>query len=129
MKEIYITIDLERDYNTNVFETYKQAQSYMNNAFNKGRNIILRYSKINNSHLGKASQIPCVKHVDIQKYIIQGVKHYRARVQGEDWKYETNPRETLDMFRNKIMDTLDCGIVTHFLEDWDPMEKAPKHLE
>ena len=71
----------------------------------------------------------CVKHIDIQKYIIQGVKHYRARVQSEDWKYETNPGETLDMFRNRIMDTLDCGIVTHFLEDWDPMGEAHKHLE
>jgi len=67
----------------------------------------------------------CVKHIDIQKYVIQGVKHYRARVRDEDWKYEIRPGETLDMFRGRIMDTLNCGIVTHFIEDWE----VGKHLK
>jgi len=60
-----------------------------------------------------------IKHIDIQAFTIDGVKHYRARIQGKDWSFETEPQETLDQFRWRIMDTLDCGIVTHFLEDWD----------
>ena len=59
-------------------------------------------------------------HVDIQQYIIGGIKHFRARVWGEDWSFETQPGETLDQFRGRIMNTLDIGIITHFVNDWEP---------
>ena len=59
------------------------------------------------------------EHIEIQAFTIEGVKHYRARIQDQEWSFETRPEETLDQFRWRIMDTLHCGIITHFLEDWD----------
>ena len=58
-------------------------------------------------------------HIEIQPYIIQEIKHYRARVlDAGDWIFETQPNETLDEFRARIMLELECGIITHFIEEW-----------
>ena len=65
-------------------------------------------------------------HVDIQPYTVDGVKHYRAREQGKDWKFETEVDETLDMFRSRIMNSLNSGIVTHFLADMKVGESVLK---
>jgi len=68
--------------------------------------------------LEKESNIKAV-HIDIQPYIVDGVKHYRARRSGEEnFTFESTPNETLDQFRWWIMNELDRGIVTHFLGDW-----------
>ena len=58
-------------------------------------------------------------HIDVQMYNINNVKHYRAGLHNSnDFKFETDGLETLDMFRNRIMNTIGTGIVTHFLADW-----------
>ncbi len=77
----------------------------------------------------RASKFQDVIHVDIQPYVIDGVKHYRGRIQGEeDFKFETDKDETLDMFRGRIMNSLNSGIITHFLEEWEPTTKNGSYI-
>ena len=60
-------------------------------------------------------------HIDIQPYVVQGVRHYRAKktIESDDrYVFETYAGETLDQFRWRIMDILNSGIVTHFQEEW-----------
>ena len=61
-------------------------------------------------------------HIDIQPYIVQGVKHYRAKKTSDSddrYIYETVAGETLDQFRCRIMNILNTGIITHFKEEWN----------
>lgn len=58
-------------------------------------------------------------HIDIQAWTVQGVKRYRAKLsEDKDYRWECEPPETLDMFRGRLMNTLNAGIITHFQPEW-----------
>ena len=102
-------------------DTIEKCIRWIENTYNIRIKLIDPIIKRNPSHrLHRLEHNPdTYVHVDIQRYIIGGVEHFRARVQGKDWRFETRPGETIDQFRKRIMDTLDSGIVTHFIGDWD----------
>ena len=61
------------------------------------------------------------KKIQIQRYTINKINHYRAReiAKGKDFIFESSYNENLNQFRWRIMEFLDCGVVFHFLNDWE----------
>ena len=58
--------------------------------------------------------------VEIQQYKVVSVKHWRARIEGEEnYKFEIYQNENLDQFRWRIMDFLKTGVCFLFQPDWE----------